>query len=56
MGGLDDIETAVQSLKKKQKKLKYIFMIILGLAESFKQLASPTVTLFDNLLLEKYER
>ena len=52
----DDIQKAVKPFKKYREKLKYIFMIILGLAESFKQLASPTVTLFDDLLLEKYER
>ena len=36
MGRLDDIQTALNSLKKIRKKLKYIFMTILGLAELFK--------------------
>ena len=35
MGRLDDIQAALKPLKK-SKKLKYIFMTILGLAESFK--------------------
>ena len=41
--------------------MKYNFIIILGLAESFKTMnrparPDPTVTLFDGLLLRKYER
>ena len=33
---LDDIQTALNPLKKKSEKLKLIFMTILGQAESFK--------------------
>ena len=43
MGRIDDIQTALKPLKKR-KKCKYISMIILGLAESFKSMnqAGPT--------------
>ena len=43
---LDDIQT---TLKTFRKKFKYIFMIILKLAESFKMMNRPglIVTLFD---------
>ena len=43
-----------KSFKKIGKKLKYIFMSISGLAESFKTMSrpDPSVTLFDDLFLE----
>ena len=53
---LDDIHTALKPLKKIEK-FKYIFMIILGLAESFKTMnrPDPIVRLFDGLFLGKYD-
>ena len=58
MGRLDDMQTAVKPF---EKKLKYICMIILGLAESLKARnrsdrtrLGPTVTLFDGLFLRDY--
>ena len=47
-----------KTFKKNRKKLKYIFMIILELAEPFKtmNLPDPTVTLLDGLFLGKYQR
>ena len=38
--------------------MKYIFMTILGLAESFKTMnrPDPTVTLFDALFLGEYKK
>ena len=44
MGRLDDIQTAIQRLKK-WMTLEYIIMIILGLAESFKAMNRPDPTL-----------
>ena len=43
---------------KSGKKLKYIFIAILGLGESFKTMnrPEPTVTLFDGLIVRKYKR
>ena len=41
MGCLDDILTALKSLKKDKNKLKYIFMTIFGLAELFKTMNLP---------------
>ena len=35
MSRLEDIQTALKPLKQIGEKLKYIFIIILGLAESF---------------------
>ena len=57
MGRFVDIQPALKPLKNR-KKLKYIFMIILGLTESFKSMnrPGPTVTLFDGLFLEKFKR
>ena len=57
MGRLHKIETALKPLKK-SKKLKYIFMTILGLAESFKTMnvPVPAVTLFDDSFLGKFKR
>ena len=54
MGRLDDIQAALKPLKK-SKKLKYIFMTILGQAESFKTMnrPSPTVKLFDGLFSQQ---
>jgi len=40
MGRLDDIQTALKPLEN-LKKFKYIFMTILGLAESFKTMNRP---------------
>ena len=48
IGRLDDIQTALKSFKKTLKKLEYIFMTILGLAEP--AWPDSTVTLFDGLL------
>ena len=55
---LDDIQTALRSLKKIRKKYKEICMTNLGLAESFKTMNWPgqTVTLFDGLFLGKVKR
>ena len=44
MGCLDDIQTALDPLKKR-KKMKYIFTTILGLAESFNTMNWPGPTL-----------
>ena len=57
MGYLVDIQTAPKPLKNREK-LKYIFITILGLAESLKIMNLPgtTVALFDDLFLGKYER
>ena len=43
---------------KNREKLKYIFVTILGLAESFKTMNQPglTVTLFDGLFFGNYDR
>ena len=43
MGRLNDIQTALKPLKT-GKKFKYIFMIILGLAESFVMMNRPDRT------------
>ena len=59
MGRLDDIQTALKTCEKKnQKKLKYIFMTILGLVESYKTInrQDPKVTLFDGLFIGNYKR
>ena len=40
MGHLDDIQTALKPLKKR-KRLNYIFMTILGLAQYFKTMNRP---------------
>ena len=58
MGRLDDIQTAIKSLKNRKKKIKYIFKTILGQGESFKTMnrPDPTVTLYDGLFLGKYKR
>ena len=58
MGRLDEIQTALKPLKEIGKKMKYIFKIILVLAELFKMMnrPDPTVTLFDSLFIEKYNR
>ena len=50
---LNDIQIALDL-----KKIKYTFMTIFGLPESFKTMnrPDPTVTLFDGLFLGKYER
>ena len=47
-----------KNLKKKRKKFIYIFMTILGLAESFKTVnqPGPTVTVFDGFILWEYKR
>ena len=47
-----------KTFEKNRKKLKYIFMTILGLAESFKMMnrPGPTVTLFDGLFIGKYKK
>ena len=60
MGCLDGNQIALKPLKKNRKKFKYIFMTILGVAESFKTMnrpnpADPIVTLFDGLFLTKYK-
>ena len=57
MSRLDDIQTVLKPLQI-SKKLKCIFMIILGLTESFTMMnrPNPTVTLFDGLFLGKYKR
>ena len=57
MGCLVNIQTDLKPLKK-EKKLEYIIMTILGPAESIKTMnwPGPTVTLFDGLFLRKYER
>ena len=41
IGRLDDIQTALKHSKTIGKKLKYIFMTILELAESFKTMNRP---------------
>ena len=51
----------IENYKKNRNKLKFIFMTIVGLAESFKTItdpaqSDPTVTLFDGLLLRNYNR
>ena len=58
MGRLENIQTALKLQKKNRKKLKYIFMTILGLAKSFKIMnrSDPTITLFDGLFIGKYKR
>ena len=43
MGRLDEIQTAQKPLKN-WKKLKYIYMTILGIAESFKTMNRPGPT------------
>ena len=60
MGRIDDIHTALR-LQKNRKKLKYIFIAILRIAESLKIIKwhnpaqpNPNVTLFDDLFLGKY--
>ena len=52
-----------KTFKKTRKKLKYIFMTILGLAESFKKMnwpistrPGPHVTVFAGFFLGKYKR
>ena len=47
-----------KTFKKNRIKLKYIFMSIKGLAESFKTMnrSGLTVMLFDGLFIGKYKR
>ena len=54
---LNEIQTALKPLGQIEKK-KLIFMIILGLAESFKTMNQPSTTaaLFDSLLIGNYQR
>ena len=54
MGRLDDYQTALKP-DKNRKKLKYIFMTIVGLAESYKFMnqPEPTVMLSDGLFSER---
>ena len=62
IGSFDDIQTALKLFKNSgEKKIKYIFMIILELTELFTRMnrpdptrPDPTVTLFDGLFLGKY--
>ena len=58
MDRLVDIQTTLKHLQNNRKKLKYIFMNILGVAESLKTMnrPDPTVTLFDGLFLGKRKR
>ena len=57
MGRFVDIQPALKPLKNR-KKLKHIFMKILGLAESLKIKDRPNsiMTIFDDLFFGKYER
>ena len=41
MGGLDDFQRALEPLKRIVKKLKYIFMTILGQANRLKRITGP---------------
>ena len=58
MGPLVYIQISSKIFLKNQKKLKYIFMTILGIVESFKAMnrPDPIVTLFDGLFLGKFKR
>ena len=53
MGCLDDIQTALKPLQKIGNSFKYIFMTILGLADSFKTMNRPglAVMLLDGIFL-----
>ena len=55
IGLFDDIQTSLKPLKNR-KKLEHLFLMILGLTESFKTINQPdsTMTLFDNLFLGKH--
>ena len=51
MSRLVNIQAALKPFEKNRKKLKYIFMPILGLAESFKTMNRPGPTHFSQSIL-----